>query len=176
MHISVPNKTGHERQDGNDYDRRRAGDPRLVAFTHRSEGQSTGDTVYCAPSNTRDRVQNDWKAIREVEGEREPGKRQLAEAELRAEGGEVGDGDCREEVEEDDGEDCWPEFETKHGSTEGPEREGCCCGVGRKPHEHAVGQALGVVPLIGENSFNPTGLDSIQPIDDAPQLGRGLDA
>ena len=161
MYISVPNKTGHERQNGNDYDGGRAGDPRLIAFAHRSESQSTGDTIDCTPSDTRDRVQNDWYAIWEVEGEREPGKRQLAETELWAECGEVGDGDCTKEVEEDDGEDRGSEFESKHGSTEGSERESCRCGVCGKPHPHAVGQTLSVVPLIGENAFNPSGLNSV---------------
>ena len=121
MHISVPNETRHKRQNGDDYNRGRAGDPRLIAFAHRSESQSAGDTIDCAPSNARDRVQDDWETIWEVEGEREPGKRQLAEAKLRAECGEIGDGDGREEVEEDDGEDCRSEFETEYGGTEGPE-------------------------------------------------------
>ena len=161
MDISVPNETGHERQNRDDYDRGRAGDPRLVAFAHRSESQSTGDTIDRAPSHAGDRVQNDWEAIWEVEGEREAGKGQLAEAELRAECGEEGDGECTKEVEEDDGEDCGTEFEFKHGRTESTERESCCCGVGSKPHPHTVGQALSVVPLVGENSFNPSGLDSV---------------
>jgi hypothetical protein len=176
VHISVPNKTGHERQNGDNYDRGRAGDPGLIAFAHRSESQSAGDTIDCAPSNTRDRVQNDWKAIWEVEGEREPGKRQLTEAELWAKRGEEGDGDCGEEVEENDGEDGGPEFKSEHGSTKGPERERCRCRVGSKPQPHAVGQALSVVPLVREDAFNPSGLDPIQSIDDIPQLDRGLDA
>ena len=174
MHVSVPDKTGHEGQNGDNHNRSCAGDPRLIAFAHRSESQSASDTIDRAPTNARNRVQNDWEAVWEIEGEREPGKRQLAEAKLWAECGEVGDGDCTEEVEEDDGEDCGSETETKYGSTEGPEREGCRCGVGGKPQPHAVGQALSVVPLIGEDSFNPSRLDTVQLINDIPQLGSRL--
>ena len=98
----------------------------------------------------------------------------MAEAELWAKCGEKGDGDCTEEVEEDDGEDCGSKLETKYGSTEGPEREGCNSGVGGKPHPHAVGQTLGVGPLIGEDSFNSSRLNSVQSINDIPQLRRTL--
>lgn len=142
----------------------------MIALAHCSESQSAGDAIDRAPSNTRDRVQDDWEAIWEVEREREPGKRQLAKAELWTECGEVGDGESREKVEEDDGEDCGSEFETEYGSTESPERDGRCRGVGGKPHPHAVGQALCVVPLIGEDSFDPTGFDTVQSINDSPQL------
>ena len=114
MHVSVPDKAGHERQNGNYDDRGGAGNPRLIAFAHRSESQSTGDTIDCAPADARDRVENDWEAIWEVEREREPGKGQLAEAELWAKRGEEGDGDGGKEVEEDDGEDRRPEFELEH--------------------------------------------------------------
>lgn len=176
MHVFVPDKTGHKGQNGDNYNRSRAGDPGLIVLAHRSESQSASDTVDRTPSNARDHVQNDREAIWKVEGEREPGKRQLAEAELWTECGEKGDGDCTEEVEEDDGEDCRSELETKYGSTEGPERDGCYCGVGGKPHPHAVGQALTMVPLIGEDSFNPSRLDSVQSINDIPQLGKSLKA
>ena len=54
VHISVPDKTGHEGQNSNDYDRGRAGDPRLIAFAHRSESQSTGDAIYRTPPDARD--------------------------------------------------------------------------------------------------------------------------
>ena len=138
MDVSVPNETRHERQDSDDHNRGRTRDPRLVAFAHCPEGQSACDAVNRAPSNARDRVQNDWDAVREVERERESGERQLAEAELWAERGEVGDGESAEKVEEDDGQDCGSEFEPEHGSAEGPEREGRCCGVCGKPHPHAV--------------------------------------
>lgn len=161
MHISVPNKTGHERQNSDDDNRGCARDPWLIAFAHGSESQSAGDAIDCTPSNTRDRVQDDWKAIWEVEGKREPGERQLAKAELRTKCGEVGNWDGAEKVEKYDGEDRGSEFEIEHGSTEGPEGEGCCRSVRRKPHPHAVGQALGVVPLIGEDSFNPSRLDTV---------------
>jgi len=124
VHISVPNETRHKGQNGDDYNRGRARDPRLIAFAHRSESKSAGDAVDRTPSDARDRVQNDWEAIWEVEGEREPGKRQLAEAEFWAECGEVGDGDGGEKVEEDDGEDCGSEFEPEYGRAEGPEGEG----------------------------------------------------
>lgn len=146
-------------------------------MAHRSESQSTGDRIDCTPSNARDRVENDREAIWEVEGERKSGKSQLAEAKLWAEGGEERDGNCTKEVEEDDGEDRRLESEVKHGSTEGSERKCCRCGVGGKPHPHAVGQTLGVVPLVGENSFNPSRLDSIQSVDHTPQLAANrLDA
>ena len=74
VHIFVSNETGDERQDGEDWNRSRAGNPRLISFADRSEGQSASDTVDRTPSNTRDRVQDDQKATRKVEGEREPGK------------------------------------------------------------------------------------------------------
>ena len=85
----------------------------------------------------------------------------MTETELWAECGEVGDGDGTEKVEEDDGEDRRSEVEVEHGSAEGSERESRCCGVGGKPHPHAVGQALSVVPLVGKDSFDPSGFDSI---------------
>ena len=85
----------------------------------------------------------------------------MTETKLRAERGEKGDGKSREEIEEDDGKDGGSELELEHGSTKGPERERGCGGVGGKPHPHTVRQALNVVPLIGEDSFDSTGLDSI---------------
>ena len=126
MYVLVPDETGDECQNGNDYDRRRARDPRLIAFADRSESQSASDTVDRTPPHTCDRIQNYYEAIRKVEGEREPGKRQLTEAELRAECEEIGDGNGSEKVEEDDGEEGGPKLETKYGGTESPE--------GKAPH------------------------------------------
>ena len=123
MHVFVPNKARHEGQNSDDYNCSRAGDLWLITLAHRSESQSAGNTIDSAPSNACDRVQNDWEAIWEVKGEREPGKRQLAETELWAECGEEGNRNCTEKVEEDNGEDCGSKLETKYGSTEGPERE-----------------------------------------------------
>ena len=161
MHISVSNETRHNGQNGDDHDRGCTWDSSLIAFAHRSESQSAGDAIDRTPSDTGDRVQDNWEAVWEEEGEREPGKRQLAEAELWAECREVGDGDGREKVEEDDGEDCGSEFEIEYGGTKGSEREGRRCGIGGKPHPHTVGQVLSVIPLIGEDSFDPTGFDPV---------------
>jgi len=57
MHIFVPDKTGHEGQNGDNYNRSRAGDPELIALAHRSESQTTGNAIDRAPSNAHDRIQ-----------------------------------------------------------------------------------------------------------------------
>ena len=85
----------------------------------------------------------------------------MAETELWAKCGEIGDGDCRGEVEEDNGEGCGSEVEAKYGRGEGPKGEGCYRGVGAQPHPHAVGQAVGVIPVIGGYSFDPSSLNTI---------------
>ena len=69
MHVSVPNETRYKRKKGDDHNRGRAGDSCLIPLAHRSESQSAGDAIDRTPSNARDRVQDDWEAVREVEGE-----------------------------------------------------------------------------------------------------------
>ena len=75
MHISVPDETRHERQNGDDYDRGRARDACLIPLANRSKSQSAGDAIDRAPSDARDYVQDNRDTVWEVEGEREPGKR-----------------------------------------------------------------------------------------------------
>ena len=85
----------------------------------------------------------------------------MTETKLWAKRGEKGDGDGREEIEEDDGKDGGSELELEHGGAKGPKRECGRCSVGGKPHPHTVRQTLSVVPLVGEDSLDSTGLDSV---------------
>ena len=69
VHVSVPDETRHERQNGDDYDRGRTGNPRLIPFANCPESQSAGDAIDRAPSDARDYVQDNRDAVWEVEGE-----------------------------------------------------------------------------------------------------------
>ena len=92
----------------------------------------------------------------------------MAETEFWAECGEVSDGERGEEVKEDNSKDGGSKFEFEYRSTESPKGERRCGGIGGKPHPHTIGQVLSVVPFIGEDSFDPSRLNSIQPIDNTP--------